>query len=80
MKPPTNDSNINSSPSPSSSIQPITHDLNGLAYLVAIKCGKEIVQRIIVAKDVFDIEKKVRESFKNIEWWEIRCNYGIVVY
>ena len=55
-------------------------DVSGSAYLVAIKSGKEIEQRIVVAKDVFDVEKKVRQSFKRIEWWEIRCNYGIAVF
>lgn len=50
------------------------------AYLVAIKNKKEIEQRIVVAKDVFDVEKKVRQLFKRIEWWEIRCNYGIAVF
>lgn len=50
------------------------------AYLVAIKNEKEIEQRIVVAKDVFDVEKKVRQTFKRIEWWEIRCNYGIAVF
>lgn len=50
------------------------------AYLVAIKNEKEIEQRIVVAKDVFDVEKKVRQLFKRIEWWEIRCNYGIAVF
>lgn len=50
------------------------------AYLVAIKNEKEIEQRIVVAKDVFDVEKKVRQLFKRIEWWEIRFNYGIAVF
>ena len=64
-----------------SSEQPcIIHDVSGSAYLVAIKSGKEIEQRIVVAKDVFDVGKKVRQSFKRIEWWEIRCNYGIAVF
>ena len=54
--------------------------VSGSAYLVAIKSGKEIEQRIIVAKDVFDVEKKVLQTFKRIEWWEIRCNYGIAVF
>lgn len=55
-------------------------NVSGSAYLVAIKSGKEIEQRIIVAKDVFDVEKKVLQTFKRIEWWEIRCNYGLVVF
>jgi hypothetical protein len=55
-------------------------DVSGSAYLVAIKSGKEIEQRIIVAKDVFDVEKKVLQTFKRIEWWEIRCNYGLAVF
>lgn len=64
-----------------SSKQPcIIHDVSGSAYLVSIKSGKEIEQRIVVAKDVFDVEKKVRQSFKRIEWLEIRCNYGIAVF
>jgi len=54
--------------------------VSGSAYLVAIKSGKRIEQRIIVAKDVFDVEKKVLQTFKRIEWWEIRCNYGLVVF
>jgi hypothetical protein len=54
--------------------------ISGNAYLVAIKSGKEIEQRIIVAKDVFDVEKKVLQTFKRIEWWEIRCNYGLVIF
>jgi hypothetical protein len=52
----------------------------GIAYLVAIKSGQEIEQRIIVANDVFDVERKVKQSFKRIEWWEIRCNYGVAVF
>jgi hypothetical protein len=54
--------------------------VSGSAYLVAIKSGQEIEQRIIVANDVFDIERKVKQSFKRIEWWEIRCNYGVAVF
>ena len=54
-------------------------DVGGNAYLVAIKTGKEIQQRIIVAKDCLDVGKKVRETFKEIEWWEVRCDYGIAV-
>jgi hypothetical protein len=60
----------------SSSQQPI---VVGKAYLVAVKSGQEIEQRIIVAKDVFDVERKVKQSFKRIDWWEIRCNYGVAV-
>ena len=56
------------------------HAVSGSAYLVAIKSGKGIEQRIIVAQDVFDVEKKVLQTFKRIEWWEIRCNYGIAVF
>lgn len=54
--------------------------VSGSAYLVAIKSGQEIEQRIIVANDVFDVERKVKQSFKRIEWWEIRCNYGVAVF
>lgn len=54
--------------------------VSGSAYLVVIKSGKEIEQRIIVAKDVFDVEKKVLQTFKRIEWWEIRYNYGLAVF
>jgi len=68
--------NINTS----SENKSIMHDTISIAYLVAIKSSKEIEQRIIVAKDVFDVEKKVKQSFKRIDWWEIRFNYGIAVF
>jgi hypothetical protein len=54
--------------------------VSGGAYLVAIKSGQKIEQRIIVANDVFDVERKVKQTFKRIDWWEIRCNYGIAVF
>jgi hypothetical protein len=52
---------------------------NGNAYLVAIKSGQKIEQIIIVAEDVFDVEIKVKQTFKRIDWWEIRFNYGTAV-
>ncbi|MCK9430434.1 MAG: hypothetical protein M0R17_10575 [Candidatus Omnitrophica bacterium] len=60
------------------------HDMswgNDFGYLVTINVdgGNQLEQRIVVAKDVFEVEQKVKQSFKKIDWWEIKCIYGILV-
>lgn len=49
------------------------------AYLVAIKCGDGIQKRIILAPDVPTIDTIVKRTFKNIDWYEVNCNYGIPI-